>query len=211
MLRRLRRRRSVWAAIAVGLMAVPALFGGVAAAPADANNPLPQPELDPLATLPPSPAELEARLVLSMADSIADLAPEAYRMPTVLAARRYQVDPRLLAAIVTVETEWDPHAVGLHGELGLMQILPSTGAHLAKEAGLTEYDLAEPATSLMLGAQYISALVSQYGTIQRALAAYNGGPIAAESPETNLYARKVMKWFRLGKPAVRPHQTERAA
>jgi soluble lytic murein transglycosylase-like protein len=210
MLRRLRLRRSFWAAVAAGLMAVPALFGGVAAAPADAD-PLPPPDLDPRETPPPSPADLEARLVLAMAASIADLAPEEYRMPTVLAARRFQLDPRVLAAIITVETDWDPHAVGSHGELGLMQILPSTGAYLAEKAGLEEYNLADTATSLELGALYIAELLEQYGSTQKALAAYNGGPRAVKNAETNIYARKVMKWLQT-RPAVgRLRQAEHAA
>lgn len=114
----------------------------------------------------------------------------------VAAAHRYKVDPRLLAAIVTVETEWDALAVGRHGELGLMQILPETGAFLAKQAGLKEYSLADSDTNLALGALYLSDLMREYGTVEHALAAYNGGPDAVADAAVNLYARKVLKRYR---------------
>lgn len=200
MLRRLRLRRSMWAAVAAGIMLVPALMGGTAAAPADPNDTLPPPDLDPRETLPPDRNEAQARLVLAQVDGIADLAPEEYRMVTVQAASKYKLDPRLLAAVITVETRWDPHAVGMHGELGLMQILPSTGAWLAEQVEMAEYDLADPVTSLTLGAYYLAHLLSEYGTVQNALAAYNGGPAAVESAATNLYARKVLNHFKRWSP-----------
>lgn len=195
MLRRLRVRRSFWAAIAAGLAAAPALFGGVAAAPAESHDALPPPDLNLLATLPPDPAQAEAERVLAQGKLVADLAPEEFRPLVVKAANLYGIDPRLLAAVVTVETEWNPHAVGSHGELGLTQVLPSTGAWLADLAGMKEYDLADPETSLKLGALYISMLLKEYGTPEKALAAYNGGPGAVEHSETNLYARRVLKHY----------------
>lgn len=196
MVRRLRLRRSFWAAIAVGILAAPLLMGGATATPPDAGDQLPPPEPEPRETLPPDPIEIQARLALAQANAIADLAPEEFRSPVVAAANRFNLDPRILAAIITVETEWNPMAVGLHGEKGLMQILPSTGAFLAREAGMTEYDLADSATNLALGARYIASLLNDYGDLQTALAVYNGGPGAADSAATNLYARKVLRHYR---------------
>lgn len=198
MLQRLRRRRSFWAAVAAGIFAVPALFGGVAAAPSDSTEPLPPPERDLEGILPPDPATAETAVALAQADSVADLVPAAYRDLVIATATRHRVDPRLIAAIVTVETGWDSTAVGSKGELGLMQILPSTGAFLARQAGLAQYNLADPATNLDLGARYIFSLLEQYGTTERALAAYNGGPSAVKGWKTNRYAQKVLK--HLNKP-----------
>jgi soluble lytic murein transglycosylase-like protein len=197
MVRRLRLRRSFWAAIAAGILAAPLLMGGATATPpSDAGDLLPPPEPDPRETLPPDPIEIQARLTLAQANAIADLAPEEFRSPVVAAASRFGLDPRILAAIITVETEWNPRAVGLHGERGLMQILPSTGEYLARKAGLTEYDLADSATNLALGASYIASLLEEYGDLQTALAAYNGGPTAAEHAADNIYARKVLRKYR---------------
>jgi soluble lytic murein transglycosylase-like protein len=195
MLRRLRLRRSFWAAVAAGILAVPAMLGGVAAAPSKSQDALPPPEPDPGEPLPPDPNDLQARLALMQAERIADLAPEEFSGLVLSAANRHKVDPRLVAAVVTVETRWNPNAVGYHGELGLMQILPSTGAFLARRAGLKQYNLADPATNLELGALYLSMLIQEYGTKERALAAYNGGPRAADSWRTNRYVRKVLQYY----------------
>jgi soluble lytic murein transglycosylase-like protein len=171
-------------------------MGGATATPPEAGDLLPPPEPEPRETLPPDPSEIQARLALAQANAIADLAPEEFRGPVVAAANRFRLDPRILAAIITVETEWNPQAVGRHGERGLMQILPSTGEFLAREAGLAEYDLADSATNLTMGALYIASLLAEYGDLQTALAVYNGGPSAAEHAGTNLYARKVLRKYR---------------
>lgn len=192
MLRRLRKRRSFWSAVAIGILAVPAMFGGSAAAPAESQDQLPQPELNPLAVLPPDPADMLTELLRSNTRLIDDLAPEEYQMLVVTVAHRRHLDPRLIAAVITVETRWNPAAVGSHGELGLMQILPSTGAWLADQMGLTEYDLADPETSIELGAYYLAMLVDEYGSPEKALAAYNGGPRAAAGWAENSYMQKVM-------------------
>lgn len=197
MLRRLRMRRSFWSALALGILAVPAMFGGTAAAPhAEGHEMLPpEPELNPLAMLPPDPADLLASLLKARTELINDLAPDRYQMMIVETAHRHRLDPRLIASVITVETRWDPDAVGSYGEKGLMQILPSTGVWLARQMGLSQYDLSDPQTSIEMGAYYLSALVSEYGNPQKALAVYNGGPRAAKSWEQNIYMRKVMKVY----------------
>lgn len=201
MLRRLRLRRSFWGALALGILAVPAMLGGTAAAPAESQDQLPPPEPNPLAVLPPDPADLLARLLEANARLIDDLAPERFRMLVAEAAHRHRLDPRLIASVITVETRWDPDAVGGYGELGLMQILPSTGVWLARVKGLQHYDLSDPATSVELGATYLALLVEEYGSPQRALAVYNGGPRAAENWETNGYMQKVMRVYNQRQPA----------
>jgi len=197
MLNRFRLGRRWWAAVAAGVVMAPALFGGVAAAPA---TEIPVPLADP--------AEIKAKLDM---DRIADLVPAEFRPLVVEAATKHQVDPRLIAAVVTVESKWNHNAVGQAGELGLMQILPSTGAWLARRAGLQEYDLADPKTNLDFGAFYLSILLQEYGTPERALAVYNGGPNAAESWQTNLYAIRVMKEYNKPAPAAERPRLEAVA
>lgn len=68
------------------------------------------------------------------------------------AAAAHGIDPALLACIVEAESDGDPMALGAAGEVGLMQILPETGALLAEHAGMNEYDLRNPAQNLWLGA-----------------------------------------------------------
>lgn len=197
MLTRFRLGRRWWAAVAAGVVMAPALLGGVAAAPAN-EVPVPLPD----------PAEIEAKLDM---DRIADLVPAEFRPLVVEAAAKHQVDPRLVAAVATVESKWDPAAVGQAGELGLMQILPSTGAWLARRAGLQEYDLADPRTNLDFGALYLSILLQEHGTPEKALAVYNGGPKAVESWQSNLYVTRVMKEYKRPVPTAGRQRMEAVA
>ena len=68
------------------------------------------------------------------------------------AAAVHGVDPALMRCVMYAESDGDPMALGAAGEVGLMQILPETGALLAREAGVTEYNLWNPAHNLWLGA-----------------------------------------------------------
>lgn len=189
------RRHGRWLALAAGILAAPALLGGVTAAPAP-DSPAGPPDLGPGELLPPDPVDMESYLALTQLHQTSGMVPPQFQQLVIDAARRHRLDPRLLAAVIQVESEWDAAALGSYGELGLMQILPSTGAFLAKLAHLDKYDLTDPATNLHLGAGYLAGLLQEYGVIAQALAVYNGGPRAAGGWETNLYARKVLKVYR---------------
>jgi hypothetical protein len=43
-----------------------------------------------------------------------------------IASDRYGIDKRLIHAIILVESNGNPNAVGLHGEVGLMQLHPKS-------------------------------------------------------------------------------------
>ena len=45
-------------------------------------------------------------------------------------ATQHHVSPRLVAAIIAVESEFNPRAVSRRGAQGLMQLMPATAAHL---------------------------------------------------------------------------------
>jgi hypothetical protein len=74
----------------------------------------------------------------------------------------------LLHALAEVESGKNPKAVGKKGEIGLMQFMPRT----AKWLGI---DPADPAQAAQGAARYLQYLVQRFGTIDRALAAYNWG------------------------------------
>lgn len=86
------------------------------------------------------------------------------------AGKEWNVDPRLLRAVMLRESAGDPNAVSPKGATGLMQIMPSTGADL----GVT--DPRDPAQSIFGGAKYLSQQLDKYGNVPMALAAYNAGP-----------------------------------
>lgn len=134
-----------------------------------------------LAELEARVAELEGRVsylegYLGDLSRIADLVPADYRQLVVDTAWAHDLDPRALAALGWVESRWNPAAVGAHGEIGIMQILPETGAWIAERLGVEEYDLRDPRTNVKFGAVYLKWLVQETGSLEEALARYNAGP-----------------------------------
>ncbi|MCX7022828.1 MAG: transglycosylase SLT domain-containing protein [bacterium] len=75
------------------------------------------------------------------------------------------------------ESRFDPQAVSSAGAVGLMQKMPATAAMLAAELKLEDYDLRDPADSLLLGAAYLAKMLDRFhGNLALALAGYNAGP-----------------------------------
>ena len=95
------------------------------------------------------------------------------------AAHYYHVDPYLLYAIANVESGMNPYAVGQNHDgtrdVGLMQINSSHFTELESK-GIDEYRLmAEPCTSIMVGASILSNMIKIYGYNWEAVGAYNAG------------------------------------
>jgi soluble lytic murein transglycosylase-like protein len=95
-------------------------------------------------------------------------------------ARRYGFDPALVLAVIHVESRYDTYAVSPKDALGLMQLLPSTGAWLAPSAGVEwrgPQTLFDPIANVRLGVAYLRMLTDRYdGSVRTALVAYNWGP-----------------------------------
>jgi soluble lytic murein transglycosylase-like protein len=108
------------------------------------------------------------------------------------AASRHGVDPSLLAAVAQQESGFNASAVSPAGAQGLMQFMPATAAGL----GINPLD---PGSAIDGAAKYLSQLTKQFGSTDRALAAYNAGPGTVTRyggippfPETQNYVRNVM-------------------
>lgn len=86
------------------------------------------------------------------------------------AAERHGLDPKLLHALVVVESAYRPNAVSPVGAGGLTQLMPGTAAEL----GVT--DRFDPLQNLFGGADYLARQVLRFGDLRLALAAYNAGP-----------------------------------
>ena len=90
-----------------------------------------------------------------------------------------------ISATITHESAktWDPKVTSYVGAMGLMQVMPATGAFLAVEEGLNwtsaEKILYDPIYNIRLGCRYLNELVGLYEK-DGGLAAYNGGPRRAE-------------------------------
>jgi soluble lytic murein transglycosylase len=89
------------------------------------------------------------------------------------------LDPYLVASLIRQESEFNPMAVSRANAVGLMQLLPSVGKHVAKEIKLKGYNSSQlftPAVNLQLGTRYFKSMVDKYGgQLEYALAAYNAG------------------------------------
>lgn len=87
-----------------------------------------------------------------------------------VASNSYNVDARLMASVVAVESSFNPRAVSRTGAMGLGQLKPAT----AKWLGVS--DPFDPQDNLMGMAKYLRFLLDKYnGSVQHALAAYFQG------------------------------------
>ncbi|MCB1537425.1 MAG: lytic transglycosylase domain-containing protein [Rhodospirillales bacterium] len=104
-----------------------------------------------------------------------------YAFPTIMHAMAHTgTDKALVHALIRQESQFDPNAVSSSGALGLMQIMPATGKHTAKLAGLkhdTAWLTQKPEHNVKIGTLYIQELLDRYnGSAPLAIAAYNAGP-----------------------------------
>lgn len=105
------------------------------------------------------------------------------------ASNQYNVDPQLLKAVMSVESDGNPRAYNRSsGATGLMQFIPSTAA----EQGVLPTD---PISSIYGGAAYLSELLNKYGSVDAALQHYSGGGGAP-------YANKVVTAYKAVSPPI---------
>jgi soluble lytic murein transglycosylase len=124
-------------------------------------------------------------------------------------ASEYSLDPYLIAGLIRAESHFRSDAVSPAGAIGLMQIMPETGAWIAQAIGIEGYsrqELYDSEVNIRLGIWYLSYLVDRFGDIDTALMAYNAGPGNAERwrssddgvfAETKQYLQRVKKGERV--------------
>lgn len=115
----------------------------------------------------------------------------------------HDLEPAWVASVIRNESRFRLAVVSPAGAIGLMQIMPETGAWIAEQVSLSDYSLAHltnPASSIQMGTWYLRYLLDRFSTVDGALMAYNAGPTNAESwdgnlerafPETQKYIRRV--------------------
>jgi soluble lytic murein transglycosylase-like protein len=116
-------------------------------------------------------------------------------------SREHGVDPKLVDALVRVESSYDPNAVSRRGAMGLMQLMPDTAKRLDVD------DPFDPEENIRGGIKEFSRLVEQYsGNLQFALAAYNAGEGAVARyrgvppyAETRAYVSRILTLY-TGRP-----------
>jgi soluble lytic murein transglycosylase-like protein len=115
------------------------------------------------------------------------------------AANRYQVDERLLHAVIQAESAYDAGAISSAGAVGLMQLMPDT----ARRYGVTNRN--DPVQNIEGGTHYLRDLLRMFDSnLHLAVAAYNAGENAVirhnnsipPYPETQNYVKTVMSLYR---------------
>jgi soluble lytic murein transglycosylase-like protein len=95
-------------------------------------------------------------------------------------AGKNDLDPLLLAAIITQESGGDPQAYSASGAVGLMQVMPRdgiaagfmciSGPCFSSRPSIEE--LTDPEFNIAYGAHLFAGLISQHGDIREALCSY---------------------------------------
>ncbi|MDR1075180.1 MAG: transglycosylase SLT domain-containing protein [Xanthomonadaceae bacterium] len=90
---------------------------------------------------------------------------------------RNGLDPVWVAAEIRAESIFNPNARSSANAMGLMQVLPATGARVARDIGYSgASSLYDPDTNITLGTAYLRQQLDNYGAPYFAIAAYNAGP-----------------------------------
>ena len=119
------------------------------------------------------------------------------RYAPLLAAEAAQrgLPPALADAVATVESGYDPRAGGASGEVGLMQVLPSTAELLGFRGSLAK--LADPATNIHFGVAYLAgAWEATGGRLCETLMKYRAGyGQATMSLRSVIYCRRARDYL----------------
>lgn len=128
---------------------------------------------------------------VSSADASIDIAPVIEQE-----AKKHNLDPLLIKAIIRQESGFDPLALSPKGAGGLMQLMPETAAALGVS------DIFNPWENIAAGVRYLRQQIDRFGSIALALAAYNAGPGAVEFyggippfPETENYVTAILEAY----------------
>jgi hypothetical protein len=104
------------------------------------------------------------------------------------------VDPKLVRAVIQVESSYQQRARSRKGAIGLMQLMPMT----ARQYGVSDPYDAE--SNIEAGIKHLKSLLQRFSTRALALAAYNAGEAAVERfrgippyPETQAYVYRILK------------------
>jgi soluble lytic murein transglycosylase-like protein len=109
-----------------------------------------------------------------------------------LEAKRAEIPPELVLAVIDVESNFDRYAISVAGAQGLMQIMP----FWLDEIGRPDDNLMHIGTNLRFGCTILKYYLDmEGGDLIRALGRYNGSLGRREYP--NLVLDKLrLKWFR---------------
>lgn len=111
---------------------------------------------------------------------------------------KYNIEPEVIKAVITAESNWNAKAVSEKGAMGLMQLMPSTARELQINNPF------DPEQNIEGGTRYLRLLLNRFnGNLKFAVAAYNAGPSTVESEggipsfyETKKFLKKVLSTYK---------------
>lgn len=109
----------------------------------------------------------------------------------------YNLDPRLVAAVITVESSFREKAKGDAGEVGLMQLMPEYHATRLETKKQKIAYLFHIDNNIATGTKYLAGLKEVYGPVYgdlRWVELYNTGPF--RRPKSFKYTDKVIKYYK---------------
>ena len=108
-------------------------------------------------------------------------------------AKRVELPPELILAVIEVESNFDRYAVSVAGALGLMQIMP----FWLKEIGRPDDNLLHTDTNLRYGCTILRFYYDkENGDLRRALGRYNGSLGRRKYPN-KVIDKLTRKWFKV--------------
>lgn len=111
---------------------------------------------------------------------------------------KYNIEPDIIKAVITAESNWDPKAISHKGAIGLMQLMPTTAEDMQVSNPF------DPEENIEGGTRYLRHLLDKFnGDLDLALAAYNAGPGRVEESggipaisETTRFVRNVNEIYK---------------
>jgi soluble lytic murein transglycosylase-like protein len=122
-------------------------------------------------------------------------------------AARYQVPPELIAALIDVESAWNPQAVSkTKGAMGLMQLMPDTARRFG---AFSPFDVEQ---NIAAGTRYVTTLMWEFhGDLRLVSAAYYAGDhwvgrkqLSYSNPDVVAYVRAVRQRYMIRRFAEQP-------
>lgn len=122
-------------------------------------------------------------------------------------ASQYRVPPELIAALIDVESRWNPNALSNKGAMGLMQLMPATARRFGAFQPFDEEQ------NIAAGTRYVTTLMWEFrGDFRLVAAAYYAGDywigkkqLNYQNPDVVAYVLAVRRRYMMRKyVAARP-------